>query len=199
MEEKELTRYPSRIAPFTPVRREFLLICDGDSHQAIIISAIDYLVRQRIKYFKDLPDDSISCFNNERLYLAPIAYDDFNVRGISRCSCETAILKLIDRGYIARYIKKDKDKGVYYYRLNYDAINNATAAALKNIKYHRKWTPPPDPNDLYDDYVLCNKMPPESSKKRRDTKLGIGIHHENSSALSINSNTDDSDAACSNF
>lgn len=169
MEETELTRYPSKIAPFTPTRRELLLICDKDSYQAMIISAIDYLVRQRIKYFEELLDDSISCVIKERLYLAPIAYDDFKERGVPKCSCETAILKLIDRGYIARYIKKDKDKGVYYYRLNYAAINNATAAALIKIKYHRKWTPPPDPNDLYDDYVLCNKMPPESSKKRRDT------------------------------
>jgi len=114
MEEKELTCYASNIAPFTPSRRELLLICDKDSHQAMIISAIDYLVRQRIRYFTALFDNSISCLSNERLYMAPIAYDDFKERGIPKCSCETAILTLIDRGYIARYIKKNKNKGVYW-------------------------------------------------------------------------------------
>jgi len=199
MEEKELTLYDSKKAPFTAIRRELLMICDGDLAQAAVISIIDYFVKQRRKLINLILDDEYVAPCDERLRLTPIAYADFQERGLLKHSCETAILKLIHRGYVMRYIKKGKEKGIYYYCLNYDAINTATAAAIKKIKFRRKWTPTPDLNDLEDEYVLCDKIPSESSGKIKGTKIGVEAPHDNITSLSSHRNTTDTNAACSNF
>jgi len=150
--------------PFTAIRRAHLAICDNDIYQAAVISIIDYFIHQRIENFNKHHGISSSDYLQESWNIVPITYPDFQERGLNKHACETAIQKLIARGFVIRYTKVGKDNGTYYYSLDYQKIKDAIEAAKQKIARRRKWTPTFDPDDLEDEYMRCNKIGEKSTK-----------------------------------
>ena len=121
----------SRILP--PVRQDILVVCDNDLIQAVIVATLEESISDQVAEIMELFEISdISLLKKENLYVL-MSSADMEKRGIKRHRFSIALSKLVERGFISRFVERSKPNGPYYYTLNYGAIEEAIMAA------RRKW------------------------------------------------------------